>query len=487
MSAAVSKSGGKPTVLVVDDKASMVGLVVRVLEDLAQVVAAGSVREAQAVLHREAVDAIVCDLRLPDGDGLEVLRAAKALVPAPPFLLMTAFASVETAVSAMREGAYDYVTKPFDPDDLRALVEGALACGRLADPAAPRSLEGLGPLLGRSPKMRELFAMLQRVAPTSTTILVMGETGTGKELVARALHDLSPRRKRPFFAINCAAIPRDLLESELFGHVRGAFTGAQTDRPGLFESAEGSTLLLDEIGDMRTALQAKLTRVLETRAVRRVGDARERGVDVRIVAATHQNLRAMVQDGRFREDLWFRLNVCCLELPPLRERREDIPLLAAHFLAERGPLVGSHATGFSQEAMERMIAYDWPGNAREMRSVVERATLLETGTIIGAASLSGDIIGRDAHVPPHDDYLAGLSLRDAQELSRDEMNRRYLTVQLRKQGGDVNAVAAQAGIERESVYRLLRQYGLSAGPFREPGDKPPPSRRRREEPDEGEE
>jgi two-component system response regulator HydG len=458
----------------------MVGLAVRVLEDLAQVVAAGSVREALAVLQREAVDAIVCDLRLPDGDGLEILRAAKALVPPPPFLLMTAFASVETAVQAMREGAYDYVTKPFDPEDLRALVEGALACSRAAHPTDPHALEGLGPLLGKSPKMRGLFAMLQRVAASSTTILVMGETGTGKELVARALHDLSPRRKRPFFAINCAAIPRDLLESELFGHVRGAFTGAQSDRPGLFESAEGSTLLLDEIGDMRTALQAKLTRVLETRAVRRVGDARERGVDVRIVAATHQDLRAMVKDGRFREDLWFRLNVCCLELPPLRERREDIPLLASHFLSERGPLVGATATAFSPEALDRLVAYHWPGNAREMRSVVERAALLETGAVIGAASLPREVTGEGTHLAPTDDYLGGLSLREAQDLSRDEMNRRYLTVQLRRLGGDVSAVAAQAGIERESVYRLLRQYGLLAGPFREAAERPSASRARRE-------
>lgn len=471
----------KPTVLVIDDKASMVGLVVQVLEDIAQVVAAGSVREGQAILQRQTVDAIVCDLRLPDGDGLDVLRAAKALRPAPPFVLMTAFATVETAVAAMREGAYNYVTKPFDPDDLRALVEEALACSRLASPGISAQGEGLGPLLGRSPRMRELFSMIQRVAPTSTTVLVLGETGTGKELVARALHELSPRSKRPFFAINCAAIPRELLESELFGHARGAFTGAQADRPGLFESAENSTLLLDEVGDMRGSLQAKLTRVLESRAVRRVGDARERPVDVRIVAATHRNLRTMVQQGQFREDLWFRLNVCCLELPPLRERREDIPLLATRFLAERGPMVGSRASGFSQESMERLLAYDWPGNLRELRSVVERAALLETQDVIGASSLPIEIRSDGGQIPLTDDYLAGLSLRDAQDLARDEMNRRYLTVLLRKQNGDVNAMATQAGIERESVYRLLRRYGLSAGPFRDQGEKPAPSRRRRDE------
>ncbi|MFO0661478.1 MAG: sigma-54 dependent transcriptional regulator [Polyangiaceae bacterium] len=475
----------KPRVLVIDDKASMVGLVVRVLEDIAMVIAAGSVREALDILERESVSAIVCDLRLPDGSGLDVLRATRTIHPAPPFVLMTAYASVETAVQAIRDGAYEYVTKPFDPDELRALVEGALARSRQNRDSLEIEAEGLGPLLGSSPKIREVFSLLRRVAPQNTTVLVLGETGTGKELVARALHELSPRAKRPFFAINCAAIPRDLLESELFGHVRGSFTGAQSDRPGLFESATGSTLLLDEIGDMRMSLQAKLTRVLENRAVRRVGDSRERPVDVRIVAATHRNLREMIREGHFREDLWFRLNVCLLELPPLRERRDDIALLAAHFLAERGPAVGASATSFSREAIDRLSAYDWPGNVRELRSVIERAALIETSEEITSASLPVEIRSDGSPVSLTDEYLGGLSLRDAQDLARDEMNRRYLTVLLRKHGGDVGIVAQRAGIERESVYRLLRRYGLAAGPFRDTVERPPPSRRRRDEPGTG--
>lgn len=464
----------KPLVLVVDDKPSMVGLVVRVLEDVAQVVAAGTVREALAVLARDAVAAIVCDLRLPDGDGLDILRASRARRPPPPFVLMTAYASVETAVSAMREGAFEYVTKPFDPDELREVVENALRLG--ASPAASDTAAGLGPLLGRSARMRELFALLRRVAVTDTTVLVLGETGTGKELVARALHELSPRRDKPFFAINCAAIPRDLLESELFGHSRGAFTGAQADRAGLFESARGSTVLLDEIGDMRSSLQAKLTRVLESRAVRRVGDALERAVDVRIVAATHRDLRGMMSAGKFREDLWFRLNVCCLEVPPLRDRRDDIPLLAGRLLVERGAFVGSAARSFSPEAMERLVAYDWPGNVRELRSVAERAALVADGETIGVEALPAELREGTERPPMTDDYLATLSLRDAQELAKDEMNRRYLTGLLRKFEGDVAAVAGQAQVEPESVYRLLRRYGLSASPFR---DAAPPSRRRR--------
>ena len=458
----------------------MVGLVVRVLEDVAAVSPAGTVREALAILARDRVDAIVCDLRLPDGDGLAVLRAAMALRPPPPFVLMTAYASVDTAVSAMREGAFEYLAKPFDPDELREVVQAALSRAALtAGAALPR--EGLGPILGRSLAMGELFALMHRVAPTDTTVVVLGETGTGKELVARALHDLSPRRSRPFFAINCAAIPKDLLESELFGHARGSFLGAEADRAGLFEAATGSTLLLDEIGDMRPSLQAKLTRVLETRAVRRVGDAIERPVDVRIVVASNKDLPSMVAAGTFREDLWFRLNMYRLDVPPLRERPEDIPLLAMKFLADKAALVGSRAIGFTADALNRLLAYEWPGNVRELRGVVERAAMVEPGETVGVSALPVAIRSGTDRPPLTDDYLAGLSLRDAQDLSRDEMNRRYLTVLLRKHAGDVSAVATQAAVEPESIYRLMRRYGLSPNPFRVAVDRSPPSRRKRPE------
>lgn len=461
----------KPRALVVDDKTSMVGLVARVLEGCAETVAAGTVREAIAVLERDRVDAVICDLRLPDGDGLEVLRAVKRQQLPPPFILMTAYASVETAVAAMRSGAYDYVTKPFDPQDLRGLVEGAL----LKSPRAVAAPPGLGPLLGRSPKMTALFDVLRKIAPSAATVLVQGETGTGKELVARAIHELSPRSHRPFFAIDCGAVPRELLEAELFGHTRGAFTGAATERAGLFEAAQGSTLLLGEIGDLGLPLQAKLKRVLERRVIRRLGDAHERPIDIRIVATTHRKLRDAIDDGRFREDLWFRLSACSVDIPPLRERREDIPLLAVRALEERGPMVGARATSLSTEVMERLVAYDWPGNVRELRGVIERAALVEPGERIEVASLPSDIRVDPAEHPLTDAYLANLSLQGAHELARDEMNRRYLTLLLRKHGGDVAEVAGAAEVERESVYRLLRKYGLSAGGFRErpPQDEKP--------------
>jgi two-component system response regulator HydG len=459
----------------------MAGLVARVLSRSARVLVAASVREAVYLLEGDRFGAVVCDLRLPDGSGLDVLRRLRSSESPPPFILMTAYASVDTAVQAMREGAIDYITKPFDPEELRALVEAALGRGQVGSSVALAPEDRLGPLLGRSAKMHDLFSMLRRLGPTETQVLLLGETGTGKELVARALHELSPRGQRPFYAVNCAAIPRELLESELFGHKKGSFTGAETDRVGLFEAASGSTLLLDEIGDMRAAPQAKLTRVLEQRSVRRVGEANERPTNVRIVAATHRNLRTMVSQGRFREDLWFRLAVCTIEVPPLRERREDIALLSEHFLAERGPVVGATATRFSDEAMARLAAHDWPGNVRELRSVVERAALFESSDCIGVAALPPDLrAATSAAVPDLDAFLGQATLREAHERARDEVTRRYLTVLLKRFDGDVARVAAQAGVERESAYRLLRRYGLTAGGFRAaPNSERPPASTRR--------
>jgi two-component system response regulator HydG len=460
----------KPTVLVVDDKANMLALLTKVLGRIARVVTARGVRTALQHLEKESITAVVCDLRMSDGDGLEVLRAVRARWPGAPFILMTAYASVPTAVQAMREGAYDYVTKPFQPDELRALVTRALAHAAVLGAGADIGEDdGLGPLIGRAPAMRAVYRMIERVAPTDATVLITGETGTGKELVARALHERSPRASARMVAINCAAIPRSLIESELFGHVRGSFTGATADRAGLFEDASGSTLFLDEIGELRPTVQAKLTRVLEERAVRRIGETRERKVDVRVIAATHRDLRAMIEAGSFRGDLWFRLNVCAIELPPLRDRTEDIPLLAQRFLAERAPHARSMAARFSPEALAALQAYRWPGNVRELRSAVERAAIVEdTGEIL-VGSLPPEV--RDARplrlTSTSDVDLAELSYREAVDASREETNRRYLEAVLRRFRGDVTEAARHAGVERESFYRLLRRCGLSADDFRD--------------------
>ena len=463
-----------PVVLVVDDKPNMLGLLVKVLKPVARVIAAKNVRDAIAVLEREPVAVVVCDLRMPDGDGLEVLRGMKSRNIEAPFILMTGYATVATAVQAMREGAFDYVTKPFDPDDLRGLVERALAqsavLAHTPEPSTPPV--GMGLLLGRSAAMREVFRLIERIAPTDATVVILGETGTGKELVARALHEASGRSGKPFFAVNCAAIARSLIESELFGYTRGSFTGATTDRAGIFEAAHKSTLLLDEIGELRASLQAKLTRVLEERAVKRIGDSRERPIDVRLVAATHRNLREMVKSGAFREDLWFRLNVCVIELPPLRERPDDIPLLAAHFLAERAPIVRSAAVSFSPAAMAALTQYPWPGNVRELRSVVERAAILASESEIGQEALPPEIRGAlpASQAAATDERIFDLSLGEAVKVSRDKTSRQYVIGVLRRFHGDVTAAATHAGVERESFYRLMRRYNLAASDFRKDKD-----------------
>jgi len=464
----------KPTLLVVDDKPNMLSLLAKRFGGIARVVTAEGVIEALGALEREPVSAVLCDLRMNDGDGLDVLRAVRTRWPAVRFVLMTAHASVATAVQAMRDGAHDYVTKPFEAEQLRAVVERALAEGASARGAeGDGGPEGLGRLVGRAPAMRALYQLIERIAPTDATVLVLGETGTGKELVARAIHERSNRAAERMVAINCAAIPRSLVESELFGHAKGAFTGAASDRAGIFEEAHGSTLLLDEIGELRLSLQAKLTRVLEEKVVRRIGEARERRVDVRLVAATHRDLRAMVRAGTFREDLWFRLNVCRVDVPALRDRASDIPYLAQRFLAERAPLRGAVASHFASDALARLTAYRWPGNVRELRSAVERAVILADGPEIPSACLPEEVrdAGQTGGLAGAD--LATMTYREAADASRDEATRRYLSAVLARFGGDVGEAAKHAGVERESFYRMLRRAGLSAGEFRgerEPGE-----------------
>jgi two-component system response regulator HydG len=385
-----------PVVLVVDDKRNMVRLMSKVLRADATVRTAESGADALRLLAREQVDVILCDLKMPDMDGLEVLRASKRLQPGLEFILMTAFASVGTAVEALRMGAYDYLTKPFEPEAARAVVlraMGRVSAARTAELAGGEVLPGL---LAGSRNMHQLAELVRRVADSDAIALILGETGTGKERVARALHQLSPRAQGRFVALNCAAIPADLLESELFGHSKGAFTGAVRDRSGLFEEADGGTLFLDEIGDMRLSLQAKLTRVLEERTIRRVGETQERKINVRLVAATHRDLEAMVKNETFREDLWYRLNVALIRIPPLRERREDVAMLAGHVLRERAEaLRGRRIEGFTPAALDALRTYGWPGNVRQLRAAIERACVVAQQDRIDVRDLPPEILGSD--------------------------------------------------------------------------------------------
>jgi DNA-binding NtrC family response regulator len=453
----------KPHILVVDDRANMLHLLEKVLREDATIHTAGSGTEAVSILEKHPVSAVVCDLRMPDMSGIEVLRASKRLQPAAEFVLMTAYASVPTAVEAMREGAYDYITKPFEPDSLRAIVLRAL--GRASIPSvealgtAGQATEVLPGLLGKSDAMRQLGDQVRRVAATDATALVLGETGTGKERIARAIHELGRRSNERMVSVNCAAIPAELLESEIFGYARGAFTGALRDRPGLFEEAERGTLFLDEIGEMRLSLQAKLTRAVEQRAIRRLGESKERPLSVRLIAATHRNIEGMVQAGTFREDLWYRLNVAVIRVPPLRERREDIELLAMHFLRDRpGAALESGKSAILPAAVEALRSYGWPGNVRQLRSAIERASIEAGSDSVDVAHLPPEITATGS--PDLGTSLVSKKWHEAIDLGRKEAGRQYLQAVLKRFGGRVADAALHAGVERESFYRLLRRYGV---------------------------
>jgi len=458
----------RSTVLVVDDKKNMLSLMKKVLLSDARVLTAERGLDALKILEAEPVDVVLCDLRMPDTDGVQVLKLGKRLRPQAEFILMTAYASVDTAVEALRLGAYDYLIKPFDPQAGRAVILRAM--GRAATPlpgaeSQSGGYEVLPDMLSRSAAMRELSQLVTRFAASDATVLLLGETGTGKERVARALHRLSARASRRFIAVNCAAIPAELLESELFGYVKGSFTGAAQDRRGLFEEAHRGTLFLDEIGEMRLSLQAKLTRALEERAVRRLGESSERRVDVRLIAATHRDIEAMVKNESFREDLWYRLNVAVIRIPPLRERRDDIELLAAHFLRELPSRRDRRLVGFTPAAVEAMEQYDWPGNVRQLRAAVERASVVSTNERIDVGDLPPEIV-KMAGTPVAVSSLGALTWAEAQKRGRREIARNYLEEVLRQHGGRVADAAAQAGVERESFYRLLRRYGVQADEHR---------------------
>jgi two-component system response regulator PilR (NtrC family) len=371
-------------ILIVDDERSMrefLGIYLR--REGYRIEAAPGGHEAIATLKARAFDVIITDLRMPDIDGLSVLAEAKRLHPNTEVIVVTAFSTTETAIAAMKAGAHDYLTKPFKIDEVGLVVDRAMEKRRLAreNLALRDEIKGrykLERLLGKSPPMQRVFDILRKIASTRTSVLLIGESGTGKELAARALHELSPRTDRPFVPVNCGAIPESLIESELFGHVRGAFTGANTDKQGLFEAAHGGTLLLDEVAELPVAMQVKLLRVLQERKVKPVGGVAEREIDVRIVAATNRDLETEVEKGTFRQDLYYRLNVIQLRMPPLRERREDLPLLVDHFIRKFSAEHERNVVRAEPEVMSALTAYQFPGNVRELENMVERAVTLAT-------------------------------------------------------------------------------------------------------------
>ena len=450
----------RPRILVVEDDAGLRELLRNELEDAGyRTAAAADAEQARAMIGRERTDLVVSDLRLPGDSGRDLLDHCRGLDAPPGFIMITAFGTVEQAVEALKRGADDFLTKPLRLDHLRLAVARVLEARRLRSEVSQyRKLLGDGEfhrMVGRSAPMRRLFDAIRQVAPLGGPVIITGESGTGKELVARALHAESPRRDAPFVPLNCAAMPPELMESELFGHARGAFTGATQQRPGLFVEADGGTLLLDEIGEMQPDTQAKLLRVLEDGSIRPLGADREINVDVRLVAATNRDLEAEVAAGRFRQDLFFRLETFPLHVPPLRERGEDLDLLAAHFIARFAALGARDAPVLSEQALACLRGYAFPGNVRELSNALERATAFCEGREIRPSHLPDRIRNRRPDAAAAD-APASIALVDGEELpSLETLERRYIRLVLERTGGNKRKAAEVLGIGRRTLYRRL--------------------------------
>jgi len=461
----------RPRILVVDDEASMRDMLRIVLRrDGYDVRVAPDGRAAMEMLKREPFDLLLSDIRMPDLSGVEVLRTAKEVNRDVIVFMMTAFASTSTAVEAMRLGAVDYFTKPFDMDELRLKVRQHLESHRLKQEnvllkRALHARHQFSSIIGNSPAMLAVFRLVETIAQTNSTVLITGESGTGKDMVARAVHFNSPRASHPFVALNCGAVPETLLESELFGHMRGAFTGADANKKGLIEVAEGGSIFLDEIGEMNATMQVKLLRVLQDRRFRRLGGTEEVQADIRIIAATNQDLPGLVTQGRFREDLFYRINVIPIHLPPLRDRREDIPLLAQHFLEKFATQMNRPIHSISGAAQQRLSAYAWPGNVRELENVIERCVALEQTPVILPDTLPAHVgVGASSSRPgvsvasPPGAALAPLlpELGDGFDLEAqgDDFYRYYITLALERAGGVQTRAAELLGMS----FRSFRYY-----------------------------
>ena len=474
-------------ILVVDDEAGMRDFLSILLQrEGHRVVAAANGKEALRLAREGRFDLVISDIRMPQLDGVGLLGGLREADPEMPVILITAFASASSTIEAMKQGAFDYLTKPFKVEEIKGVVTRALeaqrvraAAGAARAPAPGEAAPAIEGLIGRSPKMVEVYKVISKVANVAGTVLITGESGTGKELVARTLHRHSDRAAKSFMAINCGAIPEQLLESELFGHVKGAFTGAIANKAGLFEVAHGGTLLLDEVAEMSLALQVKLLRVLQDRLFRRVGGTEDIGVDVRIIAATNKHLPDLIRKGTFREDLFYRLNVIPIHLPSLRERPEDIPLLVEGFVTRFCQQNRRPAKPVSEEAMALLARYSWPGNVRELENALERAIALEQSDVLTAASLPEEIRAWQpteatpaATLAPPTIPPEGLNLEDVVS----QVERKLLLEALEKAGGVQTKAAQILGINFRSFRYRLKKYGLerprggSARPERAAGE-----------------
>jgi two-component system, NtrC family, response regulator PilR len=468
-----------PSVLLVDDEPDIVEILEMVLrEEEMDVYTSRSGREALDVLRSRNVDVVVSDIRMPDLTGVELLREAKQLSPETVFVMMTAFASTETAIEALQHGAFDYLTKPFKMEEMKSIVRQALR-RRDLKPASPPSHAELEArqskrlfqalartqIVGKSEKMLEVYRTIGTVAAGESTVLITGESGTGKELVARAIHEASPRKDGAFLSINCSAFPETLLESELFGYMKGAFTGASANRKGLFEVAGGGSVFLDEIGEMTPAMQVKLLRVLQERRLRPLGGSAEIPIDVRVIAATNKDLQSEIARGQFREDLFYRIAVITIDIPPLRERTEDIDLLAYHFLRQYAEKTGKRVFGIAREALRCLESYRWPGNVRELENTIERAVALETTDQVQFERLPEAVIlnqtppsGGEIFTLPHQPFDLQTFMADAE--------RSLICQALKRSDGNQTLAAQQLGLTKPSLRHRIQVLGIDAASFR---------------------
>jgi len=458
----------KEKILIIDDEAEMLDNCRRILERSGYdcLLLQESTNLTQ-ILKEEPPDLILTDLRMPKKDGMSVLKEAKATDPDIIVLLFTAYGTIKSALEACKLGAFDYIQKPFSAEQLRIAVNRGIKQKRLSDEnkylrSQLKEDYGLSRIIGKSTSLQMVLELIKKVSKTEANILVRGDSGTGKELVARSIHANSDRCHRPFVPVDCASLPENLLESELFGHEKGAFTDAHVTRPGIFEYANGGTLFLDEIGELSITLQSKLLRVLQERQVRRVGGRRLLNVDVRIITATNQNLEKAIAEGRFREDLFYRINVITIPLPPLIERKEDIPLLANHYQRHFSKGSKNEVKGISKEAMELMERYHWPGNVRELQNVMERAVSLTDSEIIVPEDLPEYIRNHN-----YFDILKSFPKSNYKKAKKDWIDffeKKYLSSLLKRHNGNISQAAREARVNRKTIHRMLKRHRLASDP-----------------------
>jgi DNA-binding NtrC family response regulator len=459
----------REVLLIVDDEPDMVSLLKRTIstEMKWRVMTAVSAKEALKIMRDHSVHVVLLDIKMPEMDGMELLACMKEEIRSPTVVMMTAYGVIETAVEAIRKGAYDFITKPFDDTRLILTLKKAMEHHLLLD--ENRNLQRLVKsrsvfhrMVGMSSRLRNIFDTIQMVSKTDATVLITGESGTGKELVARAIHQLSDRSDKRFVIVNCPALPGSILETELFGYVRGAFTDAKQDKPGLFQEADGGTIFLDEIGDLPTNLQTKLLRVLQEKEIKPLGHPRSATVDVRVLASTNRNLQELMSTGAFREDLYYRLNVISIEVPPLRERQEDIPLLVEHFFRKYSKKFGKEDLGLTHDFVAGMCRNPWHGNVRELENVIERVVIMAKGRTVGLSDLGSENQENCSFQNPPDH----LPYRQAKGEVLKRFNLVYLSGVLGEFRGNVTHAARACGLERQSFQQLLRRYGIKAEEYR---------------------